>query len=167
MIVHAGISAFSIEQIVRHGVADPTRDGRHPIALPTELIIQSNAESSVEYGAAIIHRRSSSLKTEQAVAGLPVVAHLTTAKYARSPLAKALARIKIAKRSRTRCVRPTLAGRGPADVTAHVEARPVVKRINKGWRLGVGPCPQIRGRSSANSKSGSECQCSNEFRARH
>src|SRR5258708_38924524 len=94
MIVHAGISAFGIEQIVRHGVADPTRDGRHPVAAPTELIIQSNAEGSVEYGAAIIHRRSSALYTEQVVAGLPVVAHLTTAKYARSPLAETLARIK-------------------------------------------------------------------------
>src|SRR6266849_5528040 len=108
MIVHARISALGIEQIVRHGVADPTGDGRHPIATPTELIIQCNAEGSVKHAAAVVHRGSRALETEQVVAGLPVVAHLTTAKYARSSLAEALARIKIAKQGRTRGVGPTL-----------------------------------------------------------
>ena len=75
------------------------------IAAPTELIIQCNAEGLVEHAAAVVHRGSRALETEQVVASLPVVAHLTTAKYARSPLAEALTRIKIAKQSRTRRVR--------------------------------------------------------------
>src|SRR5207248_4211196 len=62
--VYAGIAALEVEQIVVERDAGASRDGRHQIGPPTELIIPSKAKYGVEQAAVVVHPRDRAFKAE-------------------------------------------------------------------------------------------------------
>src|SRR5436190_7707262 len=163
MVVDAGVSALRIEQIVGHGVADAARHRRHPVGAPAEAIVEAEPEHVVDDGAAVVEAGDRALKTEHPVAGLPVVADLAAAEDTRAALAETLARREIAEEGGVGGVDPFLVRRGAAEMTADIEAGPVIDRLDIGRRLAVRPRAKIRSRRSAHAQRRGDGQSSNQF----
>src|SRR4029079_14296441 len=82
-VVHAGIAALHVEQVVADAVTSPAGDGCHPVGAPAEPIVKSGTEDRVEQRSAVVEAGDGALETEHVVRSLPVVTHLPAAEDAR------------------------------------------------------------------------------------
>src|SRR4051794_15525410 len=135
-VVHAGIAALDVEQVVLHGEARATNDGGKHIGAPGEHVV-TRAERGVQERALVVEARDRAFHTEHVVVGLPIVADLGAAQDAGVALTVALPRGQIAERRAGPVVDELLVGPCSADVTADIKAGPVEQRLRIGGRLRV------------------------------
>src|SRR4029079_14420702 len=147
-VVHAGIAALHVEQVVADGVTSPAGDGRHRVGAPAELVVSRDTEDRVEQRSAGVEAGDGALETEHEVRGLPVITQLPAAEDARSVLAESLAGVQVRAPRRVRAVHPLLRGPRTAYIAADIEACPVEERFGEHRRLGVGSRAEIGSRTS-------------------
>src|SRR3954452_7552427 len=127
-VVHAGIAALDVEQVVLHGEARATNDGGKHIGAPGEHVV-TRAERGVQERALVVEARDRAFHTEPVVVALPLVADLGAAQDAGVALTVALPRGQIAERRAGPVVDELLVGPCSADVTADINAGPVVDQV--------------------------------------
>src|SRR3569623_1863374 len=146
-IVHAGVAALDVVQVVLIGEARATDDRRQHVRAPGEHVVTA-AQCGIQGRAVVVEAGDRAFEAEHVVAGLPVVADLRAAHDARAALTEAVPRHEVAEQRGIRSVDPTLIGPGAADMAADIEARPVEQRLDIGRSLRVGPRGEIGSGSS-------------------
>src|SRR3954466_781143 len=152
-VIHAGIAAFDVEQVVLHGEVRATNDGGKHIGAPGEHVV-TRAERGVQERALVVEARDRAFHTEYVVVGLPVVADLGAAQDAGVALTVALPWGQIAERRAGPVVDELLVGPCAADVAADIEAGPVEQRLRIGRRLRVARTQNGGGRGGRGKQSG-------------